>query len=89
MINKREIQTVQKSYELVSITCDICGKTYTQENNISDIEEFHYIHFTGGYGSKFGDGSNVRCDICDACLHELLKDKWYEIDENGNIIKEQ
>ena len=88
MVNKREIQTTSKSYELVSLTCDICGKEYSYNSgNVINIQEFHHIYFTGGYGSKFGDGTNVRIDICDSCLYEKFKDKWNETNEEGDVIR--
>jgi antitoxin CcdA len=55
--------------ELVSVTCDICQKEYT---DVMDIQEFHQIYFTAGYASVFGDGSHVECDICQHCLKEKL-----------------
>ena len=64
-----------------TIICDICKKVYeldrkNQSDYIIDdsfeIQEFHHIEFTGGYTSVFGDGSRVKCDICQYCLKEKL-----------------
>lgn len=63
-----------------TITCDICKKTYCyrkDEMNINkddcmEIQEFHHIGFRGGYGSIFGDGNDVTCDICQHCLKSVL-----------------
>ena len=39
-----------------------------------DFHEGHFIKFTGGYTSVFGDGAIVECDFCQNCLHHLIKD---------------
>lgn len=66
-----------KKHELVSITCDKCRKVYSVEDDEKDcrleIQEFHRIHFTGGYSSVFGDGTRVDCDLCQHCLHEMIR----------------
>lgn len=53
--------------EVVSVICDRCKGEFEDE-----IQEFHHIRFTGGYGSVFGDGSRVECDLCQRCLKELV-----------------
>lgn len=57
--------------EIVGIVCDKCKKEFS---DLLELQEFHHIRFTGGYGSAFGDGMNVECDICQSCLHEMIKD---------------
>jgi len=63
-----------ESKVLVSVTCDVCKKEFFYESvqERMEIEEFHYIRFTGGYGSIFGDGASISCDICQHCLKEKL-----------------
>jgi len=63
------------------IICDKCHKKIRPidengqiTNDIFESEEFLHIKFTGGYGSVFGDGATVECDICPRCLHEIIKD---------------
>lgn len=56
--------------ELVSVTCDKCGKT---ETDIMELQEWYYIHFVGGYNSIFGDGDEYESDLCQQCLKELLE----------------
>lgn len=54
---------------ITSIECDKC------HHNIKDmfeLQEFHHINFTGGYGSIFGDMNKIECDICQHCLKELI-----------------
>lgn len=74
MITYEEVQT--PSLKLISVKCDICGKTYNRSNPEDDMEmqEFHHICFTGGFGSIFGDGAEVKCDICQHCLEKMIKD---------------
>ncbi len=71
---------------IISIECDKCHKVYlnseeevidgqhhiTAMNDMFEIQEFHHIKFTGGYGSEFGDGDKVECDICQHCLKEMI-----------------
>ena len=56
-------ETIQKE-EVISITCDCCGKT-TDDDNLwaSDIETWKHEF---GYGSRF-DMTRVSMDICDDC----------------------
>lgn len=59
--------------ELDSVVCDECGKEYFVEENWEEVQEFHHIDFVGGYGSIFGDGTNVQCDICQYCLKKMIE----------------
>lgn len=59
------------------LKCDVCGKEYLRGNGVEvkddlEIQEFLRVDFVGGYGSVFGDGVHVQCDICQKCLMELL-----------------
>lgn len=58
--------------EIQSVTCDRCNKSWTPVDFI-EYQEAHYINFTGGYGSLFGDMSKVTCDLCQNCLYDLIK----------------
>ena len=55
-----------------AIQCDVCKKTFDVDKDILEKQEFHEICFIGGYGSIFGDGAKIRCDICQKCLKEKL-----------------
>lgn len=57
-----------------SIVCDICKKEFNCKEDDIELQEFHHINFTGGYGSVFGDGVRVECDICQHCLSKLIVD---------------
>jgi hypothetical protein len=79
MIKYREEERIEKVKIAESITCDDCGKTYglgTDNNDIFETQEFHHIHFTGGYGSVFGDGDMIECDLCQHCLMKMIKGKY-------------
>ena len=56
---------------LVGCVCDRCGKQIAPDD-FSEWEEKYFIRFTGGYGSVFGDGTHVECDLCQSCLYELI-----------------
>jgi len=68
MINYKE-KTEVNSY-MDSITCDSCKKTYSDE---MELQEFHHINFIGGYNSIFGDSVEVKYDICQYCLKNIIK----------------
>ena len=70
MINYKEVQKTEQ--KIASVKCDICGKVYDADD--LEIQEFHHIDFCGGYGSVFGDGTQVNCDICQHCLHKMIGD---------------
>ena len=57
---------------VVAIICDVCKKKYNYEDDAMEVQEFLHICFQGGYGSIFGDGANIKCDICQHCVKEKL-----------------
>lgn len=72
MIKTKTVQIEET--KVVSKQCDICKDNYDIEKDIFECQEFLHIRFTGGYGSNFGDGTSVECDICQRCLHAMIKD---------------
>lgn len=53
--------------------CDKCGKEYEmKDDGWVEVQEFLNINFVGGYGSVFGDGNKIRCDICQYCLYDMI-----------------
>lgn len=54
-----------------AITCDICGKTYS-EDDVFELGEFTHIEHNAGYESIFGDGESFEIDICQHCLRDHL-----------------
>ena len=68
MLNTEEkLQTV-----VTGFACDRCSKHVDVDD--LDHQEGHHIDFVGGFSSVFGDGAKVECDLCQECLHELIKD---------------
>jgi len=65
------------------VTCSKCSKVITPDN-IIEWQEWQSINFTGGYGSKFGDGQTIRIDLCQDCLFGFTKD-FYEIEEWDDV----
>ena len=66
----KSYQIVNKmEHELESIRCDVCNLLTILP---IEIEKFHSINFIAGYDSKFGDGNEVECDICDTCFYNLI-----------------
>lgn len=67
MIKRKEFTEVR--HKIVSVTCDVCGKTY---DDVMEIQEFLFINLDGGFNSIFGDESKIECEVCQHCLKELL-----------------
>ena len=82
MIKLKEIES-QPTYEVESIKCDICNKTY---NDTYELLEFTYIRKECGYSSVFGDGDIIEIDICQHCLRKIIVDNI--VFENSYVIKE-
>ena len=57
--------------EVTKIKCDVCGKEY-EIDDAFEIQEFVHIEQTGGYGSVFGDGTQIHLDMCQHCMKEKL-----------------
>ena len=79
-------EKVKTEKVVVAIECDKCHKVYHEKETVEkngihmmiecrdtwEISEMHHIDFVGGYGSIFGDGTKVKCDLCQHCLKELI-----------------
>jgi len=76
---KYKTETI-KSKTIESITCDVCKKEfyYKEDKDQFEIQEFQYIRIRGGYGSIFGDGAQLKIDICQHCLQKLLGEYMLE-----------
>ena len=60
-----------RTQEVEAFICDKCGKEIKVDDLI-EIQESYSIRFVGGYGSVFGDGAVVSCDLCQNCLKALI-----------------
>jgi len=70
MIKFKEKEIITKERKIISCQCDRCKVDYIDD---FEIQEFHFIRFTGGYDSVFGDGDKVECDICQHCLKKIIE----------------
>ena len=69
-----------QDFALSSITCDRCKQTWQADT--VDAAEFTSIDFTGGYGSIFGDGSQIKLDLCQQCVKTVLG-LWLHVSDDG------
>lgn len=69
MIKTEEIKIVKEI--VVLKICDWCDKEVTKKDVI-DWQEFIHINEVGGYGSVFGDGEQIKLDICQDCFYEIF-----------------
>ena len=67
MKNTKEIEI--KHWEVMSVKCDVCGKTFT---DVMDLQEMVSIAKYCGYASVFSDGQCYEIDICENCVKNLL-----------------
>jgi len=65
---------------VVAVSCDVCRRTY---DNVLEIQSFTHIVETGSYGSIFGDGVSIQCDICQHCLNDKLG-TYLRLEEHPN-----
>lgn len=63
----------------VSFICDKCEEKYNLKEDFLETQEFVHINDVGGYGSIFGDGEEIKYDICQHCLRDFMRGK-----QNGN-----
>lgn len=66
---------------LAAISCDRCGQTWTAD--AFREAEFTSVDFIGGYGSVFGDGSQVELDLCQQCL-KLALGQWLRVSDRDH-----
>ena len=69
MIKTLRIKITQEI--IVLKICDWCNKEVTKKD-IINWQEFIHINEIGGYGSVFGDGSQIKLDICQDCFYEIF-----------------
>lgn len=79
-----ETKTITTSHERAygQAVCDRCGHTMDESDHRSGYNNLTMLRFRAGFGSKFGDGSYIEGDFCDACLFELLAPYVRVIDDD-------
>jgi hypothetical protein len=75
-------KTVQ---EVSACTCDECHKHMTLDDPEFELKERLSVAFRGGCGSIFGDGSEVRLDLCQQCVKETLG-AWLRIEHDPKTV---
>jgi len=69
-----KIKTVKQDVDVVvGLKCDKCGKNIDNDDWIG-MQESYSIRASGGYGSVFGDGYEIKVDLCQECLFDLIGD---------------
>jgi len=55
------------------IICDKC-KREIDAHDPRGADRVHSIEFVAAGDSPFGDGNQIDCDLCEACLYGLIHD---------------
>ncbi|NKI16739.1 hypothetical protein HCU74_04805 [Spongiibacter sp. KMU-166] len=61
--------------ELAGITCDVCLAYFDAP---LDMQNCVQLNETESYGSIFGDGASIECNICPHCLKDKLG-QWLRV----------
>lgn len=79
-----ETKTITHSYErgFGHAVCDRCGHAMDEAEPDSGYNNLALLRFRSGFGSRFGDGSYIEGDFCDACLFELVAPYIRVIDDS-------
>jgi hypothetical protein len=81
MKKTEKVERIVINEEVSEANCDRCGKMIWSKDNpcgyMIESQESHSISFIGGYGSVFGDGVKVSCDLCQQCFYDLISDFCY------------
>lgn len=81
---RTETKTVTHSHErsFGYAVCDRCGLVMDEADHKSGYNNLALLRFRAGFASRFGEGSYVEGDFCDACLFELLAPYTRTIDDS-------
>lgn len=71
MIKYAEEEVVRKFIE--DVFCNKCTKSLKEGNFCDDYDGIEEVVITGGFGSKLGDGTELRFSLCMDCILELVK----------------
>lgn len=50
----------------------VCDRCKAEVRDSIELGEVLHVRLHAGFGSGWGDGNIVECDLCDACGHALL-----------------
>lgn len=70
--------------EKLICVCDRCGKAMEQGVAETEWQERFIISFRAGFGSIFGDGNLVECDLCQDCV-QIAIGKWMRITQDDPL----
>lgn len=70
--------------EKLICVCDRCGKVMEQGVAETEWQERFIISFRAGFGSIFGDGNLVECDLCQKCV-QIVIGKWMRITQEDPL----
>ena len=80
---QKETVTVAKDEEILTAKqCDKCKIVFPPSDYV-EWQEFIHISMEGGYGSVWGDGIEVKVDLCQRCGLDLFKDFAQTEDVHG------
>ena len=70
MIETRVV--TEDTTKITAYICDRCVRRVSIEDSPMEAQElFHWRHACG-YGSVWGDGTTIACDLCQQCTLEVL-----------------
>jgi hypothetical protein len=55
-----------------AVVCNRCELTIDKEEVTNG--NFLDVWYSGGYGSRMGDCTEYRFDLCESCIMEIIKD---------------
>jgi hypothetical protein len=70
--------------EKLICVCDRCGKAMEQGVAETEWQERFIISFKAGFGSIFGDGNLIECDLCQGCVQSAIG-KWLRITQDDPL----
>lgn len=65
-------EAVRPQIDIQSLICDRCSRRAERDDVDCELHEFTSIHYRAGYGSIFGDGSDIELDLCQHCVKDTL-----------------
>ncbi|EMN3010759.1 hypothetical protein AB7Y49_19125 [Providencia vermicola] len=69
------------AHEVIIISAKYCDRCHLHaEKDDPEFHEFLSIDRQAGFGSTFGDGNNLKLDLCQHCVKELLN-PWLSVSE--------